>query len=174
MWEKVFNALSNVPAALSAVVVVVLGALFNAHLNRRRDDRLRREDAKATATALRAELSAIRATLLRNAEVLDNRPASETAATVGPDLSHQVRVLPAILSKLTLLEGTTIQSVMDAYAVIEQHSELVLLLGAIQQERGTRRQIIIPATQANRVAELNRNTANQIDQTLTLLTTFID
>jgi hypothetical protein len=38
------------------LVALLLGALFNAELNRRRDDRLRREDRRAVATALRAEL----------------------------------------------------------------------------------------------------------------------
>ena len=39
---------------------LVAGALINAGLNRRRDDRLRREDQRAVATALRAELEGLR------------------------------------------------------------------------------------------------------------------
>jgi hypothetical protein len=31
------------------LIALLLGALFNAHLNRRRDDRLRREEQRATA-----------------------------------------------------------------------------------------------------------------------------
>ena len=67
MMDKV-SALTT----LSAVLVVLIGALFNAHLNRRRDNWLRKEEVKAPATAIRAELTAIRTTLERNAEVLSN------------------------------------------------------------------------------------------------------
>jgi hypothetical protein len=38
------------------LLALLLGALANAGLNRNRDDRLRREDHRAIATALRAEL----------------------------------------------------------------------------------------------------------------------
>jgi hypothetical protein len=38
------------------LLALLLGALANAGLNRNRDDRLRREDQRAIATALRAEL----------------------------------------------------------------------------------------------------------------------
>ena len=41
------EALAFVGAVFTGVFVVVVGALLNAHLNRRRDDRLRREEARA-------------------------------------------------------------------------------------------------------------------------------
>ena len=52
------------------LVPLLLGALFNAELNRRRDDRLRREDQRAVATALRAELEGLRRTLNDAAETV--------------------------------------------------------------------------------------------------------
>jgi hypothetical protein len=49
---------------------LVVGALFNAHLNRRRDDRLRREDQRALATALRAELAELHRALVLHSDNL--------------------------------------------------------------------------------------------------------
>jgi hypothetical protein len=46
--------LGSLTGAAIGLIALLLGALFNAHLNRRRDDRLRREDQRAVATALRA------------------------------------------------------------------------------------------------------------------------
>jgi hypothetical protein len=52
------------------LVALLLGALFNAHLNRKRDDRLRREDQQAVASALRAELEGLQRTLKHQAEIV--------------------------------------------------------------------------------------------------------
>src|SRR5215469_5238855 len=77
------------------LIALLVGALFNAHLNRKRDDRLRNEDARSVAVALKAELSGIHATLVRNIDSLEN-PVS---GFVTPDLAHSVRVMPLLLGK---------------------------------------------------------------------------
>jgi hypothetical protein len=51
-------------------VTLVGGALINAHLNRRRDDRLRKEDQRVVASALLAELVGLRDSLQSNPEWL--------------------------------------------------------------------------------------------------------
>ena len=53
------NFVGSFTGAAVGLIAILIGALFNAHLNRRRDDRLRRLEARAAATALRAELSAV-------------------------------------------------------------------------------------------------------------------
>jgi hypothetical protein len=172
-WDKIVSAITNVPPVFGAVVVVVLGALLNAHLNRRRDERLRKHDAKSLAIAIRAELSAIRITLTRNAKFLkEATPPDEGFLT--PDLAHQVRVLPAVLSKITLLEGEVIRSVLDAYAVIEQHTDGLVLMGARRGEVGSRRILKTPPGMSGNVIDLNTNLAQQIESAMTLLTTMID
>jgi hypothetical protein len=55
---------------------IVLGALFNARLNRLRDDNLRRVETRAIAAALRAELAGIRETLKMNSQKLKDDPPS--------------------------------------------------------------------------------------------------
>jgi hypothetical protein len=48
--------LGNLTGSLIGLIALLLGALFNAHLNRRHDIRLRRHDQRAMAAALKAEL----------------------------------------------------------------------------------------------------------------------
>src|SRR5262249_25545169 len=61
------------------LVAVLLGALFNARLNRRHDDRLRREEQLAVATALRAELVGCRRALLTNIQELEREDSTPGA-----------------------------------------------------------------------------------------------
>src|SRR2546423_1574309 len=76
------------------LVAILLGALYNAHLNRKRDDRLRRDEARSIAAAIRAELVAIITSLKINAESLEKHRSD----FIGPDLTHMVRVLPELLA----------------------------------------------------------------------------
>src|SRR5262250_663885 len=90
-------------------LALLLGALFNACLNRKRDDRLRREDQRAVATALRAELEALRRTLKDNAESMSQEDYAKPDENVHvPDLAQSIRIMPEVLSKLGLLDGKTI------------------------------------------------------------------
>src|SRR6476469_2052510 len=56
--------------SLIGFLALLLGALFNAHLNRRRDDFLQRQDRKVVASALLAELVGLRHSLQSNTEWL--------------------------------------------------------------------------------------------------------
>ncbi len=81
MWKCFWDWLATLPQGSASfvgtlagstlgLIALLLGALFNAHLNRKRDDRLRNEDRRTVAAALHAELSSIEKTLLGNAEHL--------------------------------------------------------------------------------------------------------
>jgi hypothetical protein len=77
------------------LLALLLGALFNACLNRKRDDRLRREDQRAVATALRAELEALRRTLKDNAETMSQEDYAKPDENVHvPDLAQSIRIMP--------------------------------------------------------------------------------
>jgi hypothetical protein len=124
LWEWL-SSLSQGQATFLGWVVgfftLVCGALFNAWLNRRRDDRLRQEDRCAVATALKAELEGIRRILCENTEDLKKeRPGMHI---VVQDLAHLVRIMPNIIDKLGLLDTETIQSVVNAHIVLEQYYE---------------------------------------------------
>src|SRR5262245_17797794 len=74
------------------LVALLLGALFNAHLNRRRDDRIREEDQRAVATALRTELEGLRRTLSDAAETLSEEGYLQPDEQIQvPDLAQSIR-----------------------------------------------------------------------------------
>ena len=146
------------------LVALLVGALFNAHLNRRRDDRLRIEEAWLLTSALKAELSGINESLLRNADNLDN-PKN---AFVVPDIAHSVRVFPALLSKLGLLDVGSAREVIGAYVSIDQYCEGLLLMGGqiSQNSRPDRRPIAMPIGSASAVAKLNRDLVELIGRAI--------
>jgi hypothetical protein len=60
--------LGAVTGSFLGLLAILLGALFNAHLNRVRDDKLREIDRIALARSIYAELTSVRRTLLDNAQ----------------------------------------------------------------------------------------------------------
>ncbi|MCK1396404.1 hypothetical protein [Bradyrhizobium sp. 1] len=105
------GAATFIGAATGSVIgfgALVAGALFNAKLNRDRDDRLRKVERRSVAAALRAELESVRNTLMSNAERLRNEPPKNAESFFVPDLSHSVRMFPDLSDKLGLLEDPSI------------------------------------------------------------------
>jgi hypothetical protein len=107
------------------LIALLIGALFNAHLNRRRDDRLRGNDAHAVTSAIKAELSGIRETLTHNADGLEK----PEGGFLNPDIAHSVRVTPVLLQKLGLLDGETIREIIGIYVSIYQYCEGLIMMG---------------------------------------------
>jgi hypothetical protein len=54
------------------LAALLVAALVNAHLNRRRDDRVRAEERRSVGTALRADLAGFKDTLVENSETLSH------------------------------------------------------------------------------------------------------
>jgi hypothetical protein len=124
------------------LVALLLGALFNAELNRRRDDRLRREDKRAVAIALRAELEGLRRTLNDNAETVSQEGYLKPGEQLNvPDLVQSIRIMPEVVSKLGLLDGKIISAVVDAYSMAEEYSAKLLLLGGLLRALRGRKKI---------------------------------
>jgi hypothetical protein len=170
-------------------VSLVGGALLNAHLNRRRDGWLRREEQRGVATALRAELAGCRQALLTNAKKMKDRRAD---TFLMPDLAHTIRIMPEMVSKFGLLDGETIDKVANAYLAVEQHSEQLLLLHGARLidpermsageeqpagERGatgsSRRLISLSADKAVEVITLNNQHAETIKEAIDRLDVFL-
>jgi hypothetical protein len=192
MWQWLHDLSQGQATFLGWVVgffTLVAGALFNAWLNRRRDDRLRREDQRGVATALRAELAGCRQALLTNAEKLSKDRRS--GYFVMPDLVHVIRIMPHLVSKFGLLDEETIDKVTNAYLAVEQHGEqLVLLYGArvVDPEgvsageaqpageiraTGSRRLMRLSADKAQDVIALNRQHAEAIKEAIDRLDLFL-
>jgi hypothetical protein len=112
-------------------LALLCGAWANASFNRRRDDRLRREEQRGLATVLRAELAGCRGALLGNAEQIEKINKNRRARIfLTPDLAHSIRIMPHMIPKFGLLDEETVDKVANAYLAVEQHSEELLLLGA--------------------------------------------
>jgi hypothetical protein len=124
--------LGSLVGALFGLLALLLGALFNAHLNRKRDDRLRTEERRSAAVALRAELAGSRDTLLKNSEA-----AKEGGSFTMPDFAQSIRIMPHMIPKLGLFDQETIERVAEAYLAIERHGEGLFLLGGRLDERDT-------------------------------------
>jgi hypothetical protein len=108
-------------------VALVAGALFNAKLNRNRDDRLRHLETRSFAAAIRAELASVETTLRENAEGLRRNPPEDI---VVPDIAHSVRMFPGLADKIGLLgDPSLIAEVVGAYIVIDQYCENLVMAG---------------------------------------------
>ena len=149
------------------LAALLLGALFNAHLNRRRDDRIRVADTRATAAALRAELNGLLAALDHNAESL----ATAESGFLVPDLAQSIYVFPEMLTKIGQLDVTTVNELIDAYIVIEQYAETLVLLGGQPAPNLPRNRCMLamPKTAAAHVITINRTHAERLKRVIARL-----
>lgn len=158
-------------------VTLVLGALVNAHLNRKRDDRLRQIDQRALATALKAELAGLRRILLSNSEDLQKKPPESDDLILIQDLTQSVRIMPEMIDKLGLLDPETIQSVIAAHMVVEEYCEKWLTRGGRLVENaasGTRRpRLAVPADKAKLVIAANTGVSKVIQEAIAKLDAFL-
>ena len=104
-------------------IALLLGAMFNAHLNRKRDDRLRDQNRTSLATALYAELKQFRDSWIAYTE-LQPSPGLASVLIRTP----RARLFPELATEIGLLPPDAIRAVSDAYAVIDQYEHDLLLL----------------------------------------------
>jgi hypothetical protein len=176
MWQWLHD-LSPAQATFLGWVVgfftVVGGALLNAYLNRRRDDRLRQEDRRALVTALKAELAGLRRILLSNADDLQKKSFESDDWILTPDVAHFVRIMPEMIDKLGLLDPEIIQSVIDAHIVVEQYCERLLILGGRLEENLTsrthRHMVRLPADKAKHLIAAHLGVSDALQEAITKL-----
>jgi hypothetical protein len=166
--------LGSFTGAAIGLIAILGGALFNARLNRRRDDRLRRDDARAVATALKAELTNISEALLRNADDVKKKPvvAPDDYFYVS-DLFQSVRVMPEILQKIGLLPVETIQAALEAYGLLEQYCDYLIMKGGKRDDKMHRRVIVVPGKHADNFAKFNRQMNVTVQEAVEKLDAFL-
>jgi hypothetical protein len=181
MWKCFWEWLGSLPPSSASFVgsltgaafgltAIIVGALFNAHLNRRRDDHLRKIEARTLAVALKAELAGLNQSLTENADDLEKSGSD----FLVPDIATSVRIMPEMLSKLGLLDPETVQNVITAHGVLERYAEHCLRMGGTMVERpGTRRLIAVPGDMAARVAKMKRVLVEVIDKALVGLNNYL-
>jgi hypothetical protein len=81
-----------------------------------------------------------------------------------PDLAQSIRIMPEVVSKLSLLDGKIISAVVDAYSMAEEYSAKLLLLGGRPgvTPDNFRRYVALPPDQLTPLAQLNTATAKVI------------
>jgi hypothetical protein len=152
-------------------LALLAGALFNAHLNRRRDDRLREHERRALATALYAELQLIREMFLSNCESLRKPVAGENAGFVLPP--PVVKFMPELTGRIGFLSPETIKTVMGAYLVIEQTRRELLTLGAKPARDSQNDQLFLPNNHAPMVLMMLTSKADYIGKALAALEPYL-
>lgn len=156
------------------LIALLLGALFNAHLTRVRDDRLRKEEARSTHGALAGELNGIRDAFLRMANRADenaNDASNKWGSFLVPDITSSVRVMPHLLPKFGLLSAEAVREVIEAYVMVEQFRATLLILGGIlhSDDHPYRGHIQVAAKDSGHLAGIARNTAKRIDAAIATL-----
>jgi hypothetical protein len=198
LWQWLHDTSSGQATFLGALTGSVIGflallggALVNAHLNRKRDDRLRREEQRAVAIALRAELVGCRRALLKNIQDLSTAAAAAGGLLVTPDLTQIVRIMPHMIPQLGLLDEETIEKVANAYVAIDEHGDQMLLFaghlvdpervsaGEVNPERvsagevqlttratGSRRLVAVSAGKVPRAIAINNGVVGAVEEAI--------
>jgi hypothetical protein len=153
------------------LLALLAGALFNAHLNRKRDDRLRKLDARGVAAALRAELAGFEHTLRGNADV----PVRQDQAFVLPDFGESILVLPSLTDKLILLDGETIQEVLRAYLIVREYGDRLIMAGGVPNQRlpTTARLVALDGSKKEFADKLTMTLADEIRKAIQRLETYL-
>jgi len=123
---------------------------------------------------LRAELEALRRTLKDNAETMSQEDYAKPDEYVHvQDLAQSIRIMPEVLSKLSLLDGKTIGAVVDAYGMAEEYSAKLLLLGGHLglTPDNFRRYVALPSNRVTQIVQLNNVTTKMIEEALKQLGT---
>jgi len=155
------------------LLAIILGALFNANLNRRRDDRLREADRIALASTLYAEFNGVYRSLVENAEHITVPPLDPESSFAVPQ--PMMATMPGLLPKLGLLSTDTIRRVLDAYILTEHYlDDLMIAGGTLRQNRPAGRQMVdFGAKHAKIVAAINKSRANLMKEAMAALAPYL-
>lgn len=140
MWDWIAGLSGGAATFIGALtgssvglLALLIGALFNAHLSRKRDDRLRAEETRAIAAAIRAELTGLLRKLetpfsWSTATLYDNAGVEKEKSVIWiPDITARVRLIPELLPKLGVLDVETIGVVVDTQIAIEEYGDYLRL-----------------------------------------------
>jgi hypothetical protein len=136
LWEWI-SSLQSGAATFVAVttgagivlIALLLAVLYNARQKRFRDDRLRMQEARALAVALKSELKHIAKGLREHINDLRDPSPRERGYMIA-DLRRSVRILPQSVHKLGLLDTDTLEALFGAYSLIDElRSRVIAIIG---------------------------------------------
>jgi hypothetical protein len=186
MWKCFWDWLATLPQGSASfvgtvtgsalgLVALLLGALYNARLNRRRDDRLRKHERQIIAVALHAELSSIENSLVGNAHDLTEKPPDVGGSFLVPDVMHSSHVFQETLPKIGLLDPVTTRKVIDAYILLGQYlQDLTLAGGRMRQDMPSGRRVVeLPTALVSFSIEYHRRRAGVVKEALDALSPYL-
>jgi hypothetical protein len=153
------------------LIALLLGALFNARLNRRRDNDLRDAERIAIASALHAELQGMHHQLVKDVENLKELPLHKGYLVPKP----LIKILPEVLPKIGLLRSNTVHAVIEAYGVMEQYVGDLILIGGKERSDmpDTRQMVCVSGNDSKSIAEFTEQRAEVIKAAIDCLAPYI-
>jgi hypothetical protein len=109
-------------AAMIGFFALIIGALFNFHLNRRRDALLRKEESLSVAIAVYSEILLLRKEIANLASAVANKENSKIkidAQFVEDNKLTEPTIYPALASKLDLLSANILIGITEFYQNIK-------------------------------------------------------
>jgi hypothetical protein len=164
---------------LVGLLALLIGALFNAHLNRKRDDRLRAEEARAIAAAIRAELAGLVRKLeepfseISSVTYADGKTEDKRSTIWIPDIARRVRLIPELLPKLGILDVETIGAVIDAQIAIEEYGDYLRLKTRRGEGEELGGEFALPSYERTPLEFRNKRLMEQAGETIERLDTYL-
>lgn len=155
---------------LAGFCTLVAGALFNSHLNRRRDDRLRKIEAVALAGSLRVELFTIRRSLQSNADGLMEKRGDYANI---PDPGALSEIYRGAYSRLGLLDQRVINVLLNTYGTLDSLFYGLALQGGRLDKIGQRQFAVIATANHEWAAKNILQVIPDVDGALSTLDEFI-
>lgn len=124
LFDKLHNWQQLLGSFLGLIAILV-GALFNAHLNRMRDDRLRAEEANSVLAALYGEIILLRnaigclASLVSDVEINNSQKIYQDARFVKIHALSEPILYKQLAPKLGLIEPSIIIAIAEFYCNYE-------------------------------------------------------
>lgn len=115
----------NVLGSAIGLAAILLGALWNARLNRKRDELIMNDEAKSVAAAIGAELSAYVESLCGRMMQAASGPEDRTQAAMQMMIMPAPVVWPALAGKIGLLDALVSQRVAHSWVLVQWHMQLL-------------------------------------------------
>ncbi|WP_262516676.1 hypothetical protein [Agrobacterium tumefaciens] len=151
-WPELLGSLAGSAIGLLALVI---GALYNARLNRKAEREREINDQFGIIEALLAEISSVKHTLDKAAVDLRQQTQGNVQAFI-PDPCPDRGVFEKFLSRIELFDEATIRPISELYAVLDEYcTQVVVRGGGFNQSIKGRGVLVIGNAVSEPVAQMN-------------------
>jgi len=115
----------NALGAFIGLLAILLGALYNARLNRLRDDERMQEEAKSIAAAIGAEMAITAEMTCGRLAQAASGPVGRTAAALNMLVAPQPVVWPRLAERIGLLDADLARDTVKCWMLLDWHAQLL-------------------------------------------------